>query len=263
MKSFSGATRYGGLPRRWCWYPPQVAALSLLMLAFSIGASLAQAPSNPKPRDHVYLLRGFANVFSLGMDQIATKLEHQGIDTTVDNYLSWPTLAKEAAAEYKSGRVRTIILVGHSSGATAVTEMAARLSELGVPVKLAIGLDPTSHMTASGHVDRYVNYYIAHEFGDPVDKSRQFSGVLQNVNLEHMRGVNHFNIDKDRAVQGMVIRDIQAALANSPYDTVDAPREARKGPPVPQRRDVHNPARLTDHHERQPGLVTDGTAIRD
>ena len=90
--------------------------------------------------------------------------------------------------------------------------MATRLSELGVPVKLAIGLDPTSHMTASGHVDRYVNYYIANEFGDPVEKGRQFSGVLQNVDLKHMRGVNHFNIDKDRAVQGMVIRDIQAAL---------------------------------------------------
>ena len=161
MKSFNGTTSFGGLPRRWCWYPPQVAALSLLMLALSIGVSLAQASSNPKPRDHVYLLRGFANVFSLGMDQMATKLEHRGIDTTVANYVSWPTLAEEAAAEYKSGRVRTIILVGHSSGAVAVTSMATRLSELGVPVKLAIGLDPTSHMTASGHVDRYVNYYIA------------------------------------------------------------------------------------------------------
>jgi hypothetical protein len=59
-----------------------------LILAFSIGVSLAQVASNPKPRDRVYLLRGFANVFSLGADQIATKLQHQGIDTTVDNYVS-------------------------------------------------------------------------------------------------------------------------------------------------------------------------------
>jgi len=182
MKSFSGAS-LGGLPRQWCWYPLQAAALSFLMLAFSIAVSLAQVSSNPKPHEHVYLLRGFANIFSLGMDQIATKLEHQGIDTTVANYVSWPTLAEEAAAEYKSGRVRTIILIGHSSGAVAVTSMAARLSELGVPVKLAIGLDPTSHMTASGHVDRYVNYYIANGIGDPVNKGPQFSGVLQNVDL--------------------------------------------------------------------------------
>src|SRR6516162_5563088 len=246
MKSFSGATSFGGLPRRWCGYQPKAAALSLLMLAFSIGVSLAQAPSNPKPRDHVYLLRGFANVFSLGMDQIATKLEHQGIDTTVDNYLSWPTLAKEAAAEYKSGRVRTIILVGHSSGATAVTEMAARLSELGVPVKLAIGLDPTSHMTASGHVDRYVNYYIANGFGDRVVKGPQFSGVLQNVDLHHMSDVGHFNIDKDRAVQNMVMRDIQAALTSSPPKTAAG--------------DVHGHRTSA---AAKPGLVTIGTPIRD
>jgi predicted esterase len=246
MTSFSGATSFGGLPRRWCRYPPQVAALSLLMLAFSIGVSLAQPPSNPKPRDHVYLLRGFANVFSLGMDQIATKLQHQGIDTTVDNYVSWPTLAEDAAAEYKSGRVRTIILIGHSSGAVAVTSMATRLSELGVPVKLAIGLDPTSHMTASGHVDRYVNYYLANGIGDPVDKGPQFSGVLQNVDLEHMSDVSHFNIDKDGAVQGMVMREIQAALASSPHKTAAC--------------DVHGRRTCA---AAKPGLVTVGTPIRN
>jgi len=246
MRSVGSSTGFGGLQPQWGWYPLQVAALSLLMLAFSIGVGLAQASSNPKPHDHVYLLRGFANVFSLGMDQIATKLEHRGIDTTVANYVSWPTLAEEAAAEYKSGRVRTIILVGHSSGAVAVTSMATRLSELGVPVKLAIGLDPTSHMTASGHVDRYVNYYIANGFGDPVGKGHQFSGVLQNVDLEHMPGVNHFNIEKDRAVQGMVIRDIQAALGNSPHDTVAC--------------DVHGRRTCA---AAKPGLVTEGATIRD
>jgi predicted esterase len=246
MRSVGSSTRFRGSPRRWCWYQPQAAALSLLMLAFSIGVSLAQASSNPKPRDHVYLLRGFANVFSLGMDQIATKLKRQGVDTTVDNYLSWPTLAEEAAAEYKSGRVRTIILVGHSSGAVAVTSMATRLSELGVPVKLAIGLDPTSHMTASGHVDRYVNYYIANGFGDPVEKGRQFTGVLQNVDLEHMSDVSHFNIDKDGAVQGMVMRDIQAALASSPHKPVAC--------------DAHGRGTCA---AAKPGLVTVGTPFRE
>ena len=222
MRSVGSSTRFGGLPPQRGWYPLQAAALSLLMLAFSIGVSLAQVSSNPKPRDHVYLLRGFANVFSLGMDQIATKLEHRGIDTTVANYVSWPTLAEEAAAEYKSGRVRTIILVGHSSGAVAVTSMATRLGELGVPVKLAIGLDPTSHVAVSGHVDRYINYYIANGFGDPVEKGPGFSGVLQNVDLEHMPDVSHFNVEKNQVMQGKVIRDIQTALATSPHDNTVA-----------------------------------------
>ena len=117
MRSVGGSTRFRGLLPHRCRYPLQAAALSLFMLASSIGVSRAQVTSS----FHVYLLRGAFNVFSLGMDQIATRLQHQGIDTTVANYLSWPTLAEEAAAEYKSGRVRTIILVGHSSGAVAVT----------------------------------------------------------------------------------------------------------------------------------------------
>ena len=192
----------------------QALVLSFVLVGFSISIASAQTLSPSQPGAHVYLLRGFANVFSLGMDQIAAKLRQQGIHATVDNYLAWPSLAEQAAAEYKSGLTRTIILVGHSSGATAVTEMAARLSQAGVPVKLAIGLDPTSRMTTTGHIDRYINYYIANGFGDPVDKGKDFSGVLQNVDLEHMADVGHFNIDKNSRLQGMVIRDILAAVSS-------------------------------------------------
>jgi len=215
MKALGGCTRLGrfsSLARRPCDALRGV-ALSLLLVGLSIGIGSAQTTSTSQPGEHVYLLRGAFNVFSLGMDQIADLLKQHGIRATVDNYLAWPTLAEQAAAEYKNGRARTIILVGHSSGAMAVTGMAARLSELGVPVKLAIGLDPTSRMTTTGHVDRYSNDYVAHGFGDPVDRGQGFSGVLQNVDLEHMANVGHFNIDKNNVVQGMVIRDIFAAVS--------------------------------------------------
>jgi len=218
MKALGGCTRsrrFSCLARRR-WHRPRSAVLSLVLLGLSIGISNAQTTTTSQPREHVYLLRGAFNVFSLGMDQIAAKLQQHGIHATVDNYLAWPTLAEQAAAEYKSGRAQTIILVGHSSGAIAVTSMAARLSELGVPVKLAIGLDPTSRTTTTGHVDRYINYYVANGFGDPVDRGQGFSGVLQNVDLEHMANVGHFNIDKNNVVQGMVIRDILAAASAGP-----------------------------------------------
>jgi len=158
--------------------------------------------------------------------------------------LAWPSLAEQAAAEYKSGRTRAIILVGHSSGATAVTEMAARLSRLGVPVKLAIGLDPTSRMTTTGHVDRYINYYIAHGFGDPVDRGQGFSGVLQNVDLEHMSNVSHFNIDKNNVLQSMVIRDILAAVSSGPTQARNAC-------------DLHSGGKSCG--SSKPGTLTEGT----
>src|SRR6185312_3030821 len=90
---------------------------------------------------HVYLLRGVLNIFSLGLDTIGSRLQAQGIPVTVANFVSWSSLADEAATAYKAGRIKTIVLVGHSSGATALPDMIAKLNRLGVPVKLAVGLD--------------------------------------------------------------------------------------------------------------------------
>ena len=211
--------------QRWM-RPLQVAALSLLLLGALVGAGAAQPAPTSKAQTsktqtsktqtskttHVYLLRGAFNIFSLGLDEIAAKLRRLGIYATVDNYLGWQGLADQAAADYKNGRLRTIILVGHSSGAVAVTDMAARLGQLGVPVKLAIGLDPTARDTASGHVDRYINYYIGNGLGVAVDKGRQFSGTLQNVDMEKHPDLGHFNIDKNPTLQEQVIKQIRAAL---------------------------------------------------
>lgn len=239
---FYGDSGYAGkhlLPLQPSWRSLHVAALTLSLLALSIGAGTAQTttqqtakpqttrpqtakpqPARPqiaqqqtaKPRDHVYLLRGAFNIFSLGMDEIAARLEHMGIYATVNNYLAWPSLAEEAAADYKAGRLRNIVLVGHSSGAMAVTDMAARLGQLGVPVKLAIGLDPTSGEVASGNVGRYINYYIANGLGHSVVRGKQFNGVLENIDVERNPALGHFNIDKNRALQEQVIREIRAAL---------------------------------------------------
>src|SRR6476660_6460364 len=89
----------------------------LSLLVFPLGVSAATR-TPPPTGAHVYLLRGVLNIFSLGLDEIAAKLRAQGIPVTVVNYLGWASLADEAAADYRSGRVKTIILVGHSSGAT-------------------------------------------------------------------------------------------------------------------------------------------------
>jgi hypothetical protein len=183
--------------------------MSLLLLGLSIGASAAQGQSGS--RSHVFLMRGFANVFSLGMDQIGARLQRAGVNATVENYIAWDAIVNQAYAEYKSGQVQNIIIVGHSSGATAVTAVAARLGELGVPVKLAIALDPTTRNFAAGHVERYLNFYAPGGMGTLVDKGRDFTGNLQNISLGGMAGVGHFNIDKDQGVQDRVIKEIMAA----------------------------------------------------
>jgi hypothetical protein len=165
---------------------------------------------------HVYLVRGLLNVFSLGMDQIAYRLQAQGINTSVHNHLAWASIADDAAAAYKSGHIKTIILVGHSSGATCLPDIVARLSAEGVPVKLAIGLDSVFRTSLTGKVGRYINFYIANGAGTRVEKTRNFSGTLDNVDVEAVPGISHISIDKNELIQQKVIAAIDAAVTSGP-----------------------------------------------
>jgi hypothetical protein len=202
----------------------QATAFLLLMLPIGAGtANAVMAPASGASVAHVYLLRGVLNIFSLGLDEIAAKLQQQGITVTVANYLSWASLADEAAAEYRSGRVRTIILVGHSSGATALPDMVARLDQLGAPVKLAIGLDSVFRTSLTGRVGRYINFYIANGAGTPVEKTRQFQGALENVDVGKI-GMGHLTIDKSQIMQQTVISAIDAVV----FNRSTAPSAARR-----------------------------------
>jgi hypothetical protein len=112
--------------------------------------------------------------------------------------------------------VRTIILVGHSSGATALPEMVAKLGQLGVPVKLAIGLDSVFRTKLAGNAERYINFYIASGAGEPVTRTRDFRGALENVDVQAVPGVGHLSIDKNQIMQQMVISAIDAAVFDRP-----------------------------------------------
>jgi hypothetical protein len=177
MTSSSATTKFFGMlraPARGWLRSLQSAAVAslLLVLPIDVATSHAAPAASPANGAHVYLLRGVLNVFSLGLDGIASKLEAQGIPVTVTNYLGWAAVADEAAADYRSGRVKTIILVGHSSGATVLPDMVARLDQAGAPVKLAIGLDSVFKTSLSGRVGRYVNYYIGNGNGEPVTPTK-------------------------------------------------------------------------------------------
>ncbi|MGH6715760.1 MAG: hypothetical protein ACREDC_06165 [Bradyrhizobium sp.] len=194
------------------WLKAPAFALALVLSPFTAGFAHAA----PAVRAHVFFVRGFLNVFSLGLDEMATTLRRQGIHATVSNHLLWASIADDAAAEYKSGRINTIILVGHSSGATVLPKMIARLSRERVPVKLAIGLDSIFHTSLSGRVGEYINYYVADGAGTRVRKTRNFHGILENINVDTVPGVGHLTIDKNPIMQQRVIAAIDAAAHHRP-----------------------------------------------
>ena len=72
------------LPTRSLLRSLQAAGVGLLLLALPVGATAnAAAPATGTTGAHVYLLRGVLNIFSLGLDEIASKLQAQGIPATV------------------------------------------------------------------------------------------------------------------------------------------------------------------------------------
>lgn len=177
-------------------------------------AAVQAAPSAAASTTHVYLLRGVLNIFSLGLDTIGARLEAQGIPVTVANFVSWSSLADEAATAYKAGRIKTIVLVGHSSGATALPDMIAKLNRLGVPVRLAIGLDSVFKTKLSTGAERYINLYIGDGPGEPVKPAAGFRGKLDNVDVR-ASGAGHVTIDKNEYIQRRVIAEIDAVVLRS------------------------------------------------
>lgn len=239
MTSHHGiAARFGGLlsafaPRFVPKFMPRLtglraAAFAFVLLGLPLSASEVRAQP-AAPSAHVYLVRGVLNIFSLGMDEIAAKLQRQGITATVHNHLAWASIADDAAAEYKSGRAKTIILVGHSSGATCLPDIVERLDHHGVPVKLAIGLDSVFHTSLSGRVGRYINFYVANGAGTRVERTANFHGALDNVDVEAVPGVGHLTIDKNELMQRKIIAAIDAAV-------LSGPREAPTATPSPTTR---------------------------
>ena len=90
-------------------WPSRIFAICVATIAF-VGVSFSTLsygePASPQVAKrksevvHVYLLRGLFNVFSIGMDEIRTKLKQRGINATIHTHLVWETLADEAVSDY-------------------------------------------------------------------------------------------------------------------------------------------------------------------
>ena len=161
------------------------------------------------------------------MDEIAAKLRQQGISASVHNHLAWASIADDAAAEYKSGRVKTIVLVGHSSGATCLPDIVARLDRQGVPVKLAIGLDSVFHTSLAGRVGRYINFYVANGAGTRVEKTKT-SVERSRMSTSRRCGVSPPYYRQERAHAAEGNRAIDAVVLGGGSE----PRAAKKPQPV-------------------------------
>ncbi|WP_454918934.1 hypothetical protein [Xanthobacter sediminis] len=171
-------------------------------------------PAAAQGTPHVYLMRGLANVFSLGMDDLAAKLNARGIPAAVYEYGQWEQVAAQASAVSKSERGSPIIIIGHSLGADAAIETGERLTALGTPARLVITFDPVGVSTVGAASGRFVNYYQSNNgYGKRLTSGAGFRGTLVNRNLDSVSALDHFNIEKSAALHAEVMASVQALKA--------------------------------------------------
>ena len=172
----------------------------------------AAAPAKPLGTGpaHVYLFRGLMNIFSLGMDDLAQKIERAGVASSVHEYGEWQRLSDEIAAKYKAGNHGPIILIGHSLGADSVMEMGAYLGSKGVPVALIVPFDGTKSFTASANVARVMN--ITQRDYAYMRRGSGFHGELANVDVSRDESIGHISIDKSSRLHAMVVNKIVSVV---------------------------------------------------
>lgn len=174
--------------------------------------------AKPAPRavrdPQIYLFRGLANVFSLGMDDMSKELTAQGIPNQVLNHANWPRISAEITAKYKANpkRTRPIVLVGHSLGANAVLVMGQQLARNGVPVDLIVTFDPTTKGPIAPGVRRYLNLYQSNNgWAEALDVPAGAGKRVINSDVRKrsdIKTVSHFDIEKNRVLHQQVVSEI-------------------------------------------------------
>jgi hypothetical protein len=194
------------------------ATVQMAREAMSRGDFLSSASSRPAqaiaPR--IYLIRGLANVFSQGMDDLAAKLRQRGYNATVHEYGSWNVIAAEIVGNQKAsaGRHRAVV-IGHSLGANAVTDIANEVGRQGATVALAVAFDPTVRQQIAGGAQRYVNFFQSNNgWGASIAAAPGYRGRLENIDLRQQGSLSHFNIEKDPNLHAQVIAWVGQAVGN-------------------------------------------------
>ena len=189
-----------------------------------------RAPAIRNTGTHVYLLRGFMDIFSTGMDELNTKLNRAGIHASVHNHSEYGVLAEQIGDRHRRGIRENVVIVGHSLGANDAFSMAARLNDFGIRVPLIIAFDPTAHMSAGRNVSRVVNFYSStNGWGTSIGRGPGFRGSLSNIDLSRRGEIGHTDIDKSPSLHSQSIGYIRSiGGSRSSSSTAQRPKQESK-----------------------------------
>jgi hypothetical protein len=233
--------------------PAALAAASLLLAPPAAQRTIAREAQEPS-HAHVYLMRGLMNIFSLGMDQLASAIHQHGIETAVYNHAQADGVVDEIAQRYRGGDHGPIILIGHSLGADAVMQMAQSLDRRGVPIALVIPFDGTASFAAPKNVACVLN--LTQRSYAYVHAGAGFHGKISNVNVSGRAGIDHFTIDKSPQLQARALRSVLQTASGESCRLGDI--NEREANPTP-----HPAAASPAAHTRPPLRLDNEAHARD
>ena len=182
-------------------------AVGLLFFAWSQPSHANCAKIKITRPGEVYLMRGLANIFSLGLDTFGKELSELGIENCVFNHHYWQGLVDDIVERnHNRGVSHPIIIIGHSLGANIAPKMATAIGRFNIPVAYVVMLDPVEHTTVGANVEEILNFYLPHRKDNHLSARPEFTGELKNINLKQFGGFDHFNVDENHELR-VLMRD--------------------------------------------------------
>lgn len=183
--------------------------------------SLDWVNHDPGGKDGVYLVRGWRDLWSEGMDQLALQIEQNGISAQVYRESQWQALGEAIERRQRSNSAaRPLVLIGFSYGADDVLRIAQKLDRDAIPVDLLITIDPVTPPAVPDNVRRCYNYFQSNGFWDVFPWLRGIplnaSSPRQLVNIDIRRdrtdllepNTSHATIAGNPKLQGEIVRRV-------------------------------------------------------
>jgi pimeloyl-ACP methyl ester carboxylesterase len=225
-----------------------MAELSLAVsLILGLGGCAATGPIAMRPADYVvpgvpatqpsrlgrvYVLRGFGDVFSAGMDTITGKLQADGIIATVHRHDQWPEFARQIQLERELGNaLPPLVLIGHSWGADDCIRISRELAQHDIRVDLLITVEAVTPPTVPSNVLRAWNIYkpgptdfLPWWRGVQLHADRSGKTLLTQIDIprdwpavDHW-WVGHTDVDNLPAVQERIVEMVMETCPPPPRD---------------------------------------------
>jgi hypothetical protein len=155
--------------------------------------AVGSAPQSIRAGD-VYLIRGWRDLYSTGIDRLSAELQDLGIRAQAYRESQWEELA---SAIVRSHRILNshgpLVLIGFSYGADDVLRISEKCQSVGISAELVITIDPVTPPPVPGNVRACYNYFQTNGVWDVfpwlrgIPLTSSGTGMLVNVDIRRQR----------------------------------------------------------------------------